>query len=96
MGALHLQCAAEPVVDAAAVIVPRLLRIGADLEAIILKTLAVLGEGDATRLVVREASPVEALVGPPKFAWIEPRLRHGAWRQQLGVERSRLEHTQAR
>ena len=96
MRGLHLERAAEPVVDAGAVIAPRPLRIGARPEAIVLQTLAVLGEGDAPRVVVREARAVKPLVRPPELTCVETRVRNGTLRQELGVEWGRLEDAQAR
>ena len=77
-------------------ITPRPLRIGARPEAIVLKTLAVLGEGDAPRVVVREARTVKPLVCPPELACVETRVRNRTRRQELGVEGGRLEDAQAR
>ena len=48
-----MERAVEPIVDVDAMIAPRLLRIGARLEAIVLETLEVFGEADPASVVVQ-------------------------------------------
>ena len=95
MRGLHLKCTAEPIFDAHAMIMPALCRIDAGPKTIVLKAFAVFGERDAARVVLGEARAVEPLMGPPNLSCVEARIPDGARREQLGVERGRLEYTQA-
>lgn len=78
MFGLDLERMSEPVVDADAMIAPGLIRVGARLEAIVLKAFAVFGKRDAARVVVRKARAVQSLVSPPNLSRVEAGIGDGA------------------